>query len=261
MKYTLFAGCSYTAGAGFELEKNEPNLWANQLYHKYFSHTTQLNVSRGGRSNAGIFQDTIKALLTYPVEYAIVEWTSVPRYELELGFETYPTRQCFVPNTQCRDHLLNDINYTGAYLTSISERFTALAHDCYEISNLIDYVNTIVNLSQLTKTKVFFINGLCPWDYNFFNKKESVLPSEYTAYTQKILNTSSRDDFEVFQLYNTMHDNFMNLGGIHESLWLNLYSSMLANKIDVNNDNVHPGIKSNDLYFELFSELLTNQLL
>jgi hypothetical protein len=44
-------------------------------------------------------------------------------------------------------------------------------------------------------------------------------------------------------------------------LWLNLYSSMQANKIDVNNDNVHPGIKSNNLYFELFSSLLTNQLL
>jgi hypothetical protein len=261
MKYTLFAGCSYTSGDGFELEKNEPGLWVNQLYHKCFSHTTQLNVGRGGRSNAGIFQDTVKTLLTYPVEYAIVEWTSMPRYELELGFETYPTRQYFTPNAQCRDHSLNDINYTSAYLTSICNRFTALAHDYYEISNLIEYVNTIVNLSKLTKTKVFFINGLCPWDHNFFNKKESALPSEYTVYTQKILNTCNRDDVEVFQLYNTMHDNFINLGGIHESLWLNLYSSMLTNKIDVNNDNVHPGIKSNNLYFESFFILLTNQLL
>jgi hypothetical protein len=118
-----------------------------------------------------------------------------------------------------------------------------------------------VRLSKLTNTKVFFINGLCPWDHDFFNKKESVLPSEYTAYTQKMLNTSNRDDGEVFQLYNIMHDNFINSGGIHESLWLNLYNSMLAHKIDVNNDNAHPGIKSNNLYFELFSNLLTDQLL
>jgi hypothetical protein len=261
MKYTLFAGCSYTTGSGFELEKNEPSLWVNRLYHKCFSHTTQLNVSRGGRSNAGIFQDTVKVLLTYPVEYAIVEWTSMPRYELELGFETYPTRQCFIPNLKCHTHNLNDINYTSAYLTSICERFTSLAHDYYEISNLIEYVNTIVNLAQLTKTKVFFINGLCPWDNNFFIKKESVLPSEYTTYTQKLLNTDNRDDNEVFQLYNTMHDNFINLGGIHELLWLNLYNSMRLNKIDVNDDCVHPGINSNNLYFDLFSNLLTEQLL
>ena len=88
-----------------------------------------------------------------------------------------------------------------------------------------------------------------------------MLPSEYTAYTQKLLNTESRDNIEVFQLYNTMHDNFINSGNIHESLWLNLYSPMFANQIDVNNDSVHPGINSNRLYFELFSNLLTNQLL
>jgi len=261
MKYTVFAGCSYTSGEGFELEKTEPGLWVNQLHRKVFSHTIQLNVSQGGRSNAGIFQDTVNALSTYPVEYAIVEWTSMPRYELELGFETYRTRQCFIPNTKCRDHNLNDINYTSAYLTSISDRFTSLAHDYYEISTLVEYVNIIVKVSKLTNTKVFFVNGLCPWDQNFFIKKESVLPSEYTAYTQKLLRTDHRDDAEVFQLYNTMHDNFINLGNIHESSWLNLYSSMLTNKIDVNHDNVHPGIKSNNLYFELFSGSLTNQLL
>jgi len=145
MTYTLFAGCSYTAGSGFNLEKNEPNLWVNQLHNKFFSNTTQLNVSRGGRSNAGIFQDTVKAMLTYPVKHAIIEWTSMPRYELELGFETYSTRQSFIPNSICRDHNLHDINYTGSYLNSIKDRFTSLAHDCFEILNLLEYVNVIVN--------------------------------------------------------------------------------------------------------------------
>lgn len=260
MKYTLFAGCSYSSGVGFELEKNEPVLWVNQLYNKFFSHTIKLNVAAAGRSNAGIFQDTIKALVTYPVEYAVIEWTSMPRYELELGFETYNTQQCFMPNLKCLAHDLNDINYTSAYLTSICDRFTSLAHDYYEISNLVKYVDTIARLSKLTNTKVFFINGLCPWDHDFFNKKESVLPSEYTAYTQTLLQIDSRVDDEASQLYNIMHDNFINSGSIHESLWLNLYKSMIANSIDVNNDGVHPGIKSNNLYFELFSNLLTNQL-
>ena len=261
MKYTLFAGCSYTNGNGFDLQKNEPCLWVNQLHNKFFSHTNQLNVSQGGRSNAGIFQDIVTAILTYPVEYAIVEWTSMPRYELELGFETYNTRQVFIPNLKCPDRKVHNINYSSSYLTSICDRFTSLAHDYYEISNLVKYVNTIVKLSQLTNTKVFFINGLCPWDNNFFIKKKAALPSEYAVYTQKLLNVNSRDDFEAFQLYNIMHDNFINLGGIHESLWLNLYNSLLTNKIDVNQDGVHPGIKSNNLYFELFSDLLTKQLL
>jgi len=260
MTYTLFAGCSYTAGSGFNLEKNEPNLWVNQLHNKFFSNTTQLNVSRGGRSNAGIFQDTVKAMLTYPVKHAIIEWTSMPRYELELGFETYSTRQSFIPNSICRDHNLHDINYTGSYLNSIKDRFTSLAHDCFEILNLLEYVNVIVNLSQLTHTKVFFVNGICPWDNDFFIPKQSVLPSEYTQYTQKILHTETRADDNSEQLYNTMHDGFTKAGGIHQSSWLNLYSSMRENVIDLNDDSTHPGIESNNLYLELFSKELKQHL-
>ena len=41
MNYTVFAGCSYTAGSGFELEKNEhklhPGIQSNNLYVEQFS--------------------------------------------------------------------------------------------------------------------------------------------------------------------------------------------------------------------------------
>lgn len=260
MKYCVFSGCSYTSGFGFDLEKNEPRLWANQLHSNLFSHTTKLNVSKEARSNAGIFQDTIKALTLHDVEYAIVEWTSMPRYELELGFELYTTRQMFCPNGLCQDHNLNDINYSKKYLNSIRDRFTTLAHDYHEIANVVEYINSIIRLAKITNTKVFFVNGLCNWDVDFFNKKYNVLPSEYSAYTQKLLNTHNRDDAEIFQLYDKMHNSFTQAGGIHQDAWLNLYQSMCSSRIDVNSDQVHPGINSNDLYAEMFSNVLNNKL-
>ena len=260
MKYCVFAGCSYTAGNGFALERNEPRLWVNQIHNNLFSHTTKLNVSYSGRSNAGIFQDTVNALLSYPVKYAIVEWTSMPRYELELGFELYPTGQVFLPNGPCRDQILNDIKYPKEYLNSIRDRFTSLAHDCYEILNLVKYVNSIVKLAKINNTKVFFVNACCPWDIGFFNKKTNVLPADYTAYTQQLLNASTRDDVEVFQLYDKLHDNFMQAGGVHESLWLNLYHSMVHFQIDVNSDQAHPGVESNDRFAEIFSKALSDKL-
>jgi hypothetical protein len=256
----VFAGCSITAGTGFALEKNEPQLWVNQIHNNLFSHTTKLNVGQGGRSNAGIFQDTVTALTLYPVEYAIVEWTSMPRYELELGFELYNTRQCFIPNGSCRDHQLNDIKYPKEYLNSIRDRFTSLAHDCYEILNLVKYINAIANLAKITNTKVFFVNGICPWDSDFFVKKYNVLPADYTTYTQKLLNVSSRDDVEIFQLYEKLHNEFEQAGGINEQLWLNLYNSMAHNQIDFNLDQTHPGVESNDQFTELFSKALTARL-
>lgn len=259
MAYTLFSGCSFTAGSGFKEEKNNPELWVNLLHSYMFSSTVKLNVSKGSRSNAGIFQDTVKALVNYPVKYAFVQWTSMPRYELELGFELYPTSQYFIPNGRCRDHNTNQANYTEKYLSSIRDRFTSLAHDCYEIRNLIEYTNTIINLSKLTNTRVFFINGLCPWDKDFFIKKTNVLPDQYTEYTQDILHIKSRDDLEIFKLYDKMHNEFNEAGGINEPLWLNLYESMRNNRIDVNDDCQHPGVRSNQYYFELFSTRLREE--
>ena len=260
MNYTVYAGCSYTAGTGFALEKDDPDLWVNQLHNNLFSHTKQLNIGRSGRSNAGIFQDTLKTLTDYSVKYAIVEWTSVPRYELELGFELYTTRQVFVPHSPCHAVNTHSINYSSEYLNAIRDRFTTLAHDCYEISNLINYVNTILKVSKLTGTTVFFINGLCPWDQNFFVQKTDYLPDQYTKYTQKLLNTSTRDDDEVFQLYHKLHSNFDVDGGIHNDVWLNLYHSMRNQRIDVNQDQLHPGTQSNKLYVEQFSKRLEQLL-
>ena len=260
MNYTMFAGCSYTAGAGFELEKNEPALWVNQLHDKIFSHTTKLNISQNARSNAGIFQDTMKALVNYSVDYAIVEWTSIPRYELELGFELYHTRQMFMPNAQCQSINTHSINYSSDYLNAIRDRFTTLAHDCYEILNLVNYVNIILKVSKLTNTQVFFVNGMGAWDQDFFVRKTNCTPDQYTKYTQQLLNSSTRDDDETHKLYCKMHDNFDSAGTINQKHWLNLYDSMRNQRIDVNQDKLHPGIQSNNLYVEQFSNRLEQLL-
>lgn len=257
MTYTLFAGCSYTAGVGFELKKEEPCLWVNQLHSRLFSHTTKLNVGKGGRSNTGIFQDVISSLVSYSVEYAIVEWTSYPRYEIDLGFELYPTAQAFIPNSPCSNHNLNDINYSAHYLESIRDRFTTLSHPCSEITQLIEYTNTIKKLAKICGSQVFFVNGLATWDRDFFVKKTKVLPSEYSEYTKKILNTTNRDDQEVFLLYDKMHDMFEQAGGIQSNDWLNLYSPLRQLKIDVNADGSHPGINSNNRYADMLADSLT----
>ena len=260
MQYTLFSGCSFTAGSGFELEKSEPGLWVNLLHKKVFKGTNLLNVSRGGRSNAGIFQDTVTALMSYSVRYAVVEWTNMPRYEVDLGFELYDTTQTFIPNAPCRDHSLNQINYTSKYLNSIRDRFTSLAHNYNEILNLVEYTNTIRKLSIQTGTQVFFVNGLCPWDQDFFVRKTDVFPDKYTLYTQKLLFTDNRSDSEIFQLYNKMHSSFDSKGGVDQSIWLNLYQSMLSQSIDRNLDNLHPGLESNQLYANQFAAEITSKI-
>ena len=162
MSYTLFSGCSYTYGSGFLLEKDDPFLWVNLLHseNQCLSKTQLLNVSEGGRSNDGIFQDTVYNLVNYNVRYALVQWTSMPRYRVSLGLELYETRVDFMPNALTKDVNLNKINYTRSYLDSIRDRFTSLADYHHEICNVIMFTNALIKLSKLTNTCIFFINGI-----------------------------------------------------------------------------------------------------
>lgn len=262
MTITLFAGSSVTAGDGFDLKSNEPSLWVNLLHtnNTHLQDTKLLNVSRGGRSNSGIFQDAVHSILHHNIKYAFVEWTSVPRYNMSLGLELYETRVSFRPGAQHPTHNLNDVTYTGEYLSSVANRFTILAHDHYEICDLVSYTNSLIKLAKLKNTQIFFINGWCPWDNNYFTELVNVLPDAYTNYTKKLLNIENRDDDEIFKLYKKIHTEYAELGTIQESYWINLYSSMNDLKEDTNQDNMHPGIKSNQLYYQLFNQAVNTQL-
>ena len=262
MSYTLFSGCSYTYGSGFLLEKDDPFLWVNLLHseNQCLSKTQLLNVSEGGRSNDGIFQDTVYNLVNYNVRYALVQWTSMPRYRVSLGLELYETRVDFMPNALTKDVNLNKINYTRSYLDSIRDRFTSLADYHHEICNVIMFTNALIKLSKLTNTCIFFINGICPWDQDYFVKLYDVLPSDYTEFTKKLLNVDSRDDNEIFKLYDKIHHEYGNTGGIQQDHWLNLYQSMRSQRIDVNTDDLHPGVVSNQNYCNNFNQILNSKL-
>jgi hypothetical protein len=260
MKKVLFAGCSYTAGIGFDLEKKDPRLWVNLLHQNSRLKDLELNnCARGGRSNAGIFQDAVFHISQGHTAVAFVCWTSVPRYEMELGVETYATRAVFFPNGSMIDHNLNDIQYSKAYLERIRDRFTALAHPHHEIVNVICYVNALIRLCQLTGTQIYFINSMCPWDQDYFVKLNNVLPDSYTDFTKKILNVETRNDKEVFEIYNQIHNDYNNYGGIQTTYWLSVYNSLRNQLIDYNNDGMHPGSQSNQLYFNQLVKLVNQQ--
>lgn len=261
MNKVLFAGCSYTQGTGFDQEEHAPELWVNLLHQNSFLRDYELvNVSEAGRSNAIIFNRTLEALTNNSFKYVFVQWSSVPRYEMQLGLELYSTKVTFMPNAGLFDVNTNEINYSKKYLENIRDRFTTLANLHHEILDLVRYVNVLIKVAGLYKTKIFFINGLCPWDENYFNKLTNAMPSDYTQFTKKLINTDNRNDEEIFKLYNKIHKEYTDAGTIQESHWLNLYNSMLYSKLDTNNDNVHPGIKSNYSYYTNFLDSLMEKI-
>jgi hypothetical protein len=263
MKSSLFVGCSYTNGTGFELEKQEPGLWVNLMHQNCDAlQSTQLvNLGRKARSNAGIFQDAVAGILEHDAKYVFVAWTSYPRYELSTGLETYETLTLFSPGSKRHSITLNDITYTEDYLNNLNDRFTSLAHPHWEILNILRYINILVKLAATREDcQIFFINALCYWDENYFEKLTDVLPNFYTTYTQQLINVSNRDDKEIFKLYNKIHTEYQQAGGVHQEKWLNLYKSLRSQRIDVNANGIHPGINSNKLYSETLLDQLTQKL-
>ena len=84
---------------------------------------------------------------------------------------------------------------------------------------------------------------------------DNFYPSDLSKFTQKeILNCKNRDDEEIYKLYTLQHDNYDETGGVDPDSWVNLYDSFLKLKLDLNFDNSHPGIKSNQLYYNLVKQ-------
>ena len=55
---------------------------------------------------------------------------------------------------------------------------------------------------------------------------------------------------DIFALYDLAHDHYQQHGGVNPGSWINLYDSFHQQKIDVNFDLEHPGIESNQTYFQ-----------
>jgi hypothetical protein len=267
----IFGGCSITSGRGLNREsidsddKDNLNLWVN-LCHKNipeFRDLTLLNISVGGSSNQKIFNTVIEAISKNDdIEYIVCAWTSVPRYNFNIGFELYDTENGFYPNEhpnepRIRNHKLNQGNFTDGYLRKLSTRFLTLHDLHYEIVHLLKFINIITNLTRHKGTKIINVNAICPWDDQFFKMlPDNCKPSDYTKFTQNLLNVHNKDDDEILKLYHKQHEQYNSYGGIREHTWVNLYNSFLDERIDTNYDELHPGVESNQRYFQLVQQYM-----
>jgi hypothetical protein len=244
MTEILLSGCSYTKGFGLDLEKNDSNNAYNVFVREYFKNNYNItNVAESGNSNLSIYFSSSTALIEKHYDYAFVGWTSYPRYNFRLGFETYAfgNRVVFtgMPLDDTVEHNGHVLSYNKKWLTEFKDRYFLAHHDHFEVVNLMKYITLLIDLADRVGTKLYFVNNICSWDDTFFDRFTSFLPSELSEKTQKLLDTETRDDAEIFELYNLMHNDFEANGGIRENRWINLYTPF--KKLDIGNDNWHPG--------------------
>jgi hypothetical protein len=269
MKKLVFSGCSYTAGNGWlnlpptESEglevKDSQHLWVNLCAKniEIFKNLELVNAGKGGASNTEIFENTIEQMITHShsVDTVVCQWTAMPRYNFNPGFELWSTSESIHNNSRLHDVNLNcGTQWSREYITDLVDRLRVMHHLHWEIVKVVRYSNIIKQAAnKLNIGRVFFVNGLCPWDANYFDCIAGlhVLPQHYTDFTKKeILNIDSRRDEDIFKLYQLAHNHYNEAGGVDSRDWVNLYGSFYHTRIDTNFDQRHPGINSNQQYFQ-----------
>jgi hypothetical protein len=251
--YTIVTGCSFTEGIGLPDVAQDKNLWVNKLYHssKELSTTVLLNLGKSGSTNIEIFSQAINALATYNCKYLIVSWTEVLRYKFSTGVELYNVDQYWSTNTIPAAVNLNCLTYSKRYLNNIQNRFFALHHDHAEIVKILNYTAIINRMCHRVGAVAYFVNGALPWDSGYFNhvSNNTRVPTDTTMYTQKLLNSNTRDDDEFFKIYDRMHHEYKVAGGVTECTWINLNDGFRQNfHYDYGTDNQHPGIVSHQQF-------------
>ena len=274
MDKIVFTGCSFTAGNGWvdtheqwpgRVEcKDSPNLWVNLCHGgcDQLKNLELINAGQGGASNTEIFTNTVAQISQHGVDIKILfcQWTSGPRYSFRAGVELWPTRESIGFKRRGDQVDLKRDSPDRKYRDDLLSRLRVLHHQHGEILKVVQYSNILQKLAQHFGIKLYFINGICPWDQNYFVRLTGVMPEEFTTFTKnEILNIESRDDDDIFRLYKIIHDEYDQAGGIDAKYWVNLYDSMVKNKIDTNYDDIHPGTKSNQLYFEQIKNFLETQ--
>lgn len=271
-KKLLFSGCSFTAGNGWvdtDTEeskrtdcKNSPHLWVNICHTRIdkFSRLDLINVAHGGASNTEIFQNTVREIVKHgnQIDTVFCQWTGMPRYNWNVGFELWNTSEGLLPGRTHDITVRQGDTWSRKYLNDLSDRLRVLHHLHWEILKVVDYSNIIYKLTkQLGILNVFFVNGLCPWDNNYFIELDNVKPEMYTAFTKKeILDIDTRNDADILELYKLAHKQYQEAGGMTQLPWINLYNSLLTTQVDTNFDSNHPGEKSNILYYEMINARL-----
>lgn len=278
MKKIVFAGCSFTAGAGWTdtsseqqaviaNEKNSPYLWTN-LCHKNIRRLAsleQINIGQTGASNTEIFRNVVNTIgqLGDKIDVIVCQWTTAPRYTFHTGFELWGGTGESITKTKNKLHDVQTRQgevWSREYIRDLLDRIKVLHHLHWEIVKVVDYSNIITNLAKKLGNPgptVFFVNGLCVWDKDYFTELQNVKPESYTEFTKNnILDINNRSDEDIYKLYALAHQHYREAGGIDEQQWLNLYSSFKQNKTDVNFDQIHPGTHSNQFYYHTIEQRL-----
>lgn len=246
MKF-LVVGDSFTKGHGLRYEQKDPLLWVNQLIRSEYPDAEIINNAESGADNKIIFQYAYQELTTRHYDFSLICWSELSRICFHFGLELYSTKQRLNTVESYDVHINPGITINARSTESVRNFYMKYYNHHWALVDLIIYTNVLIKLAQ---GRICFVNGLADIGENFFTRKIIKTPSNLSKFEQELLSVDTRDDIEIVNLYNKVHDDYQKNGSIQENYWLNLYNPLTQMQIDYLSDSdSHPGYKSQDVFF------------
>jgi hypothetical protein len=136
-------------------------------------------------------------------------------------------------------------------LENFTKVLTLLNQDWKHFFDLVDMIEV---LQQDTRT--YFINGVLPWNQEFFNLEWNLPFQQKNIFLESLLQT---DQFDDEQLEILLQKVIQARNRIDASRWINLTQSWDSSKIDtISSKDPHPGPHTQRLFAEQVLEFLLN---
>jgi hypothetical protein len=250
MTQFTFVGCSLTQGVGLSKEKDDPGNYANLIARKFDARVKNLAVA--GNNNHNIFLSALNEIIFSRADTIFVQWSALHRLWLYPGPDV---TLGFSPKI-INDFTYRDLFFSKKDLQKLVNTYHLLNHDYNGLMQIINYSKILESVSDSYSTQVIFINGLLPWTPEILNANTADnYAQNLSKYSKELLDFDTRNDTELNKFFTDLTES---LNSLQCSKWVNMFDSLWNSKIDLGNDDEHPGPESHKLYAAKIINYLTN---
>lgn len=235
-KQALFIGCSFTDDCGFTVENQSkyhwPHLFCQQTNYNMHNHAI------GGMSNHEIFLRTTELVACNSYDLVVVMWSAVGRhwaYCADHNVDDFTMLNSAVPKGLCAD-TAHVKKYAEMHYKWFDNRYIGTKH-------WLLYSLVLANFLKNLNVPYIFIKGFdnnissllnATYDDNGFNNVDDL---------KLLLDFDRRPDEYILKKLNVLQSLVYKQDTVH---WLNLNkTSFWDSAVDVADDLLHPGIKTN----------------
>jgi hypothetical protein len=225
----VVAGCSLSSGWGFDdVGQTWPCLVGRRLEMPLH------NLAQTSASNTDIF---LSALRAKNYSMRLVQWSALNRITVSPS----PVNDHVILSVH--DRFLSEA-LPGASQQEIKNFTQVLSMLNQDWKPYFDLVDMIEVLQEDTRT--YFINGLLPWNTEFFTQDWSIPFRQPNDFLESLLQVTEFDDKQLALLLKKV---LAARTRIDQSRWINLAPSWNSIKVDtVSADDAHPGPNSQIKY-------------